>query len=145
MKMGIGRQAALGAAMAVALLAGPGVRADEGHGGHEKHGGAPAATKAEAQPAADTLTGEVLDLACYMGHEAKGGEHRACATKCLLKGVAPGLLTADGAVYLLVEDHKYEKVFKAISGLAAEQVQVTGKKVTRGGLQVVIVTSVKKI
>ena len=95
--------------------------------------------------AADTLTGEVLDLACYMGHEAKGGEHRACATKCLLKGVAPGLLTADGGVYLLVEDHKYEKVFQSIPRLAAEQVEVTGKKVMRGGLQAVIVTSVKKI
>ncbi len=147
MRKGIGSQAACGAVLAVALAAGPGVRAEGGHEHHHEHqGGAPAGAKSAAQPAAAvTLTGEVLDLSCYMGHGAKGAEHQSCANKCLLEGSAPGLLTDDGAVYLLVKDHNQEKAFESVPGLAAARVTVTGKKTVKGGLQALLVEKIRKI
>lgn len=138
MKSGIGRQAALGAALAVALTAGPGVWAEGGHEHHHEHPGA-------APAAAVTFTGEVLDLSCYMGHGAKGADHKSCANKCLLEGSAPGLLTDDGAVYLLVKDHSQEKAFEAVPGLAAARVTVTGKRMVKGGLQALLVEKIGKI
>ena len=65
-----------------------------------------AAKKEKAAPT--TLTGEVLDLYCYMGHpeSATGTEHAKCATACISKGLPIGFLTADGTIYLIIgKDH----------------------------------------
>ncbi len=114
------------------------------HNGHE-HG----ATKTKAvvkETVTTTMTGEVLDLACYLGHDAKGKEHKKCAGSCLLeKHVSAGLLTAEGAVYLLVQDHNNEEAFEPVSKMAAEQVKVTGKKIVKGGLQAILVEKVEKV
>jgi hypothetical protein len=92
-----------------------------------------------------TLTGEVLDLGCYLGHGASGKDHKACALGCIgKKGIAPGLLTADGKVYVLVPDHHSEKAFEPIKGWAAEQVKVTGQVINKGGLQGIVVASAVK-
>jgi len=52
--------------------------------------GTPAASVMAAEKTAGspgvTLTGEVLDLACYLAHGGKGPEHAACAAKCAEMG-----------------------------------------------------------
>lgn len=112
--------------------------AHEGHH-HDEAGSSAAAGEAV------TVTGEVLDLACYLGHGSAGKEHKKCARACLLeKHVSAGLLASDGTVYVLVQDHKYEKAFKAVADLAAEQVKVTGQKVMKGGLQAILVRKIEK-
>src|SRR5215467_2555200 len=58
-----------------------------------------------AAPATKTLQGEVLDMACYMDHGASGAKHAQCAADCIKGGSPMGLLTKDGQVYLLVENH----------------------------------------
>ncbi|MBI4375417.1 MAG: hypothetical protein HY549_03110 [Elusimicrobia bacterium] len=127
------------AVMSLAALAlAAGVWAHEGHK-HEE--------KAEAAAPSETVsvTGEVLDLSCYLGHGATGKEHKKCAKSCLLeKHVSAGLLTADGTVYLLVSDHKHEKAFAPVGQMAAEQVKVTGVKAVKGGLQAILVHKVEK-
>ena len=115
------------------------VKAHEGH----KH-----ETKAKAA-AVDVktvkLTGEVIDLSCYLDHEGKGKEHRKCAEACLLeKHVPAGLLGDDGSVVLLVADHKHEKEFAPIPGWAAERITVTGKRMNKGGLNAILVSSAEK-
>ncbi len=47
------------------------------------------------------FTGEVLDMACYIDHAARGEGHRACARSCIQGGTPIGLLTSKGKVYLL--------------------------------------------
>ena len=129
----------LGLAVAALVATGTALWADAGH----KHESA----KEEAvQEDVVTVTGEVLDLSCYLGHGAKGKEHQKCAKDCLIKKNVPaGLLTAEGSVYLLVEDHKYEKAFKPVKELAAKQAKITGRKVIKGGLQAILVEKVEKI
>ncbi|MDO1444946.1 hypothetical protein Q0590_01720 [Rhodocytophaga aerolata] len=95
------------------------------------------ASTASAQEAAakeTSLTGEVLDLSCYMKSGAKGPEHKSCATGCLKNGNPVGLLASDGKVYLVVEDHKNADPYKELITHPAEQVKLTGTLQTRNGM-----------
>lgn len=131
-------------ALAFAAFAGAGISAakdakeTKGHAHHAGHG--------EAAEKKVTLKGEVIDLSCYMAHEGKGAKHAKCAKSCLLdKGLPAGLLTDDGKVYFLVEDHAAGKAYKQVKELAAEKVEISGKQYARGGAIAVAVKSVKKL
>ncbi len=90
-----------------------------------------------------TVTGEVLDLSCYMTGGAKGAGHKQCAESCLAKGLPAGILSqADGQVYLLVEDHKKAEAYKTAIKHAAETVKITGKVISKNGVQSLVVESV---
>jgi hypothetical protein len=51
-----------------------------------------------------TLTGEIIDLSCYLQIGKHGEKHRACGQKCIKNGQPIGLLTSDGSVYMLMEE-----------------------------------------
>lgn len=90
-----------------------------------------------------TLKGEVLDMSCYMGHGAKGAGHKQCAQMCLDKGLPAGLLTSNGQVYLLVEDHDKADAYKSAIKHAAGQVTITGKVANKNGVQALVVEDTK--
>ena len=79
-----------------------------------------------------TVTGEVLDMACYLDHGASGEKHADCAKMCISSGLPVGLKTADGTVYLLIGQHKPANDMLADS--AAKTVTVKGKFVSRDGI-----------
>jgi hypothetical protein len=95
--------------------------------------------------AADTITGEVVDLACYLPHPAQshGTSHKKCAETCLKKGMPIGLVTDDKQVYVLLEDHENAKAYGLLKDKAAETVTVEGEKVNQGGTQGFVVEAVK--
>jgi hypothetical protein len=95
--------------------------------------------------AADTLTGEIVDMACYMAHPAtgRGASHRKCADVCLKKGMPMGLLTEDKQLYVLLEDHDNPKPYQQLREKAAETVTVEGEKKSEGGIQGLVVGEVK--
>ena len=95
--------------------------------------------------AADSVTGEVVDLSCYLAHPqtSLGAGHKKCAEVCLKKGLPAGLLTADKQLYLLIEDHDNAKPYAAVREKAAEKVTVEGEKVTQNGMQGIVVEAVK--
>ena len=95
--------------------------------------------------AADSVTGEVVDLTCYLAHpqSGQGAGHRKCADVCLKKGLPAGLLTADKQLYLLLEDHEHPKPYAQLKEKAAEQVTVEGTKTTSGGVNALVVEAVK--
>jgi len=104
------------------------------------------ATGASAADAAlETLTGEVVDLACYIPHPAtsRGTGHRKCADTCVKKGMPMGLLTDDKQVYLLLEDHDNPKPYAQLKDKAAETVTVEGTKAAQGGVQGFVVEALK--
>ncbi|MFN8543272.1 MAG: hypothetical protein U0807_03590 [Candidatus Binatia bacterium] len=98
-----------------------------------------------AGQAMDTLSGEVIDMACYLPHPetGRGPSHRKCADTCAKKGIPIGILTDDGQVYLLLEDHESPKAYAQLKDKAAEKVSVEGEKVTRGGVQGFVVETLK--
>ncbi len=91
-----------------------------------------------------TLSGEVVDMACYIGHGAKGEMHKACAAKCAAMGQPVGLLSSDGALYLLVADHVDSGAYEKARKLAGEQVEMKGEVAARDGVSALTVHDVKK-
>jgi hypothetical protein len=51
-----------------------------------------------------TVTGEIIDMSCYLQLGKHGEKHVACGKKCLTAGQPIGLLTADGHVFMLMEE-----------------------------------------
>lgn len=90
-----------------------------------------------------SVSGEVLDLSCFMASGAKGEGHKGCAEKCMNNGMPIGLLGDDGKVYLLVEDHKNANPYQSLKEHAAAQVSVTGKYFVRNGMPGIVIGKVQ--
>lgn len=90
-----------------------------------------------------TIKGEVLDLSCYMKSGAKGPDHKSCAAGCLKNGNPIGILSTDGKVYLVLEDHKNADPYKELKNHPAEQVSLTGTIQERNGLPGIILAKME--
>jgi len=90
-----------------------------------------AADNHHAMGASKTVTGEVVDLGCYMGHAAKGAGHKECAAKCVANGMPMGLLTTKGVLYVLTMNHDNADAYNKAKELAGGQAKVTGPISTR--------------
>jgi hypothetical protein len=90
-----------------------------------------------------SVTGEVVDLSCYLSQGSKGKRHKQCAELCAKKGLPIGVVTDSGDLYLLIEDHDSPDPYGQAKGLAGERVTVSGKKFAKGGMQSVLVAEVK--
>ena len=98
---------------------------------HDHH--AMAATA--AAPTDVTVTGEVLDMACYIDHGAHGEKHAGCAKTCIESGLPVGIKTTDGKVYLLIGEHKL--LNKELAEHAAKTITIKGKLVSRDGISMI--------
>jgi hypothetical protein len=87
-----------------------------------------------AETADVTLTGEVVDLHCYLTRGATGPEHAGCGNACLARGVTAGFLADDGRVFVLLGGRPFS-VKDQIAGLAGQKVTLTGTPVERGGVR----------
>src|SRR5215468_10730515 len=78
--------------------------------------------------AGESVTGEVVDLGCYLSSPdmGRGSSHKKCAESCIKRGLPMGLLTDDKRVYLLLEDHEKPKPYAQVKGKVAERVTVEG-------------------
>jgi hypothetical protein len=85
--------------------------------------------------AADQLSGEVLDMSCYLAKGAHGPAHAACAQACAEHGMPLGLLTDDQQVYLLYPKHGKDEAFDAVKKLAGQRATITGIKSERSGIK----------
>ncbi len=88
------------------------------------------------------VTGEVVDLACYVDHGATGEKHADCAKKCIENGLPVGLKSADGKTYLLIGDHM--PMNKDLAQYAAKTITVEGKVVSRDGVNLIENASIQK-
>ena len=99
----------------------------------------------DASGKTETISGELLDMSCYMMHEGKGKKHAKCAGACVTGGASLGLLTKDGKVYLVVGNHDDQKPYVEAKALAGADAKITGKVFTRGGLTAIVVTKAEKL
>ncbi len=84
-------------------------------------------------------------MACYTANGDHGAKHKSCAEMCIQGGSPMGILTSDGNVVLLVEDHSATKPYTQLKQDAGDQVKVTGKYFDRGGLPSLVVASVETV
>jgi hypothetical protein len=77
------------------------------------------------------VTGEVVDMMCYIDHDAKGEKHANCGEKCI-KGGGPVGIVSDGKAYLVVGAHK--PMNDELAPLAGKTVTLKGKMASNGGM-----------
>ncbi|HEY3217440.1 MAG TPA: hypothetical protein VGK93_13205 [Candidatus Eisenbacteria bacterium] len=92
-----------------------------------------------------TITGELIDTGCYLGHGAHGADHVGCATKCIAGGMPMGLLTKAGALYLLTLNHDNPDPYNQLKEMAGKTVSVTGEVMMRSGMKGIDVTEAKEV
>jgi hypothetical protein len=95
---------------------------------------------------AASVTGEVIDMACYFDHGLCGPDHAACARKCIASGLPVGLKTKDGTIYLLIGKQlppspqpapMHESVNAQLAPYAAKIVTISGTILTKRGVNVI--------
>jgi len=90
-----------------------------------------------------TVAGEVVDVACYLHHGAKGEGHKSCAVACANLGGTLGILTKDGKLYvsLLPDDHSAGPNAQLMDHIA-DRVEAKGYVRNKDGVRGIMVTSV---
>lgn len=109
------------------------------HEGHSESG-----TMEMKAPKAVTLTGEVLDLYCFMNHPAdgQGPDHAKCAAKCINKGLPIGFMS-DGVVYLII-GKEHNSAAEMVAQYAGMQSVLTGKLIEHDGVKAIEIESIAK-
>jgi hypothetical protein len=85
---------------------------------------------------------EVIDVACYIGKGEKGEKHQACAAKCISGGGELALLY-NGKLYIPVSSDYHSARDKFVTS-GGEMVNVSGKTVSKGGLNYMVLSDEKK-
>ena len=96
---------------------------------------------ADSSAETKTVTGEIVDLMCYLDHGAKGEKHKGCAEKCIKSGGPVGLVSGDD-VYLVIGDHK--PINDQLSSMAAQTVTLKGKVVEKHGMKMIENAEIQK-
>jgi hypothetical protein len=110
---------AVAATFMTALASAPLAMAQE----HE-HGSDAAASK--------EVTGEVVDMMCYVDHNAVGEKHgQSCGAKCIKSGGPVGIVS-EGKAYLVVGEHK--PINDPLAEYCGKNITVKGKLAERGGI-----------
>jgi hypothetical protein len=97
-----------------------------------------------SKPAATTrITGTVVDIACFVGHESTGAKHAKCAEACARSGNPLAIYDASAkSLYLPVSmDHKNPNT--KLLPFIEQNVTVTGKVMEKGGLKGIAIDSVE--
>jgi hypothetical protein len=99
---------------------------EEHHEGEEHHHDAGQEVK---------VTGEILDMACYLDHGAQGDKHASCAKTCIESGLPVGIKTREGKTYLVIGVHK--PINNVLAAYAAKTITIKGKLVERDGFSMI--------
>ena len=89
---------------------------------------------ADADSGSKTVTGEVVDLMCYLDHNATGDKHAACGSKCVKNGGPVGIVS-DGKAYLVVGEHK--PINDQLADFCGKTITVKGKMAERSGMAMI--------
>ncbi len=84
--------------------------------------------------ASKEVTGEVVDMMCYVDHGAMGDGHAKCAGKCI-RGNGPVGIVSDGKAYLVVGQHK--PMNETLAEYAGKTITIKGKMAERGGIAMI--------
>jgi len=90
------------------------------------------------------VTGEVLDMTCYIALNLSGPDHAECARVCIRSGEPAGIKTKDGKVYLLTGEPG-QSINAKLAEYAAQVVTIKGKQTVRDGFAQLQVEEIRKL
>ena len=117
----------LGSALAVALFAVPLSAQEMQHAQGDKM----------------TLTGQVIDVNCFVTHGAQGASHKACATACANKGVGLAILSSDGTIYMPVSTKPGDPQNPRLVPFLEGKVKITGTHRMQNGLHTIEIDTIE--
>jgi hypothetical protein len=89
-----------------------------------------------------TVSGEIIDLSCYLQLGKHGEKHVSCGKKCLTNGQPVGVLTRTGTIYMLMEeehdprrDGQTSAFRKAATDHLGHIMDVTGTEASHNGMR----------
>lgn len=133
----------VGGIVATTLLVSPAAiwaHEEHEHSGTSMEQQAPAAQAPQEQ----ALTGEVVDVFCYLSHpkDGIGKGHAECAKKCIKSGLPVAIKVGDQLYLATMADHNPAN--QQLADLAAERVTVRGKVMELDGQHLIAISSVEK-
>ena len=90
------------------------------------------------------VTGEVLDMTCYIANNLSGPEHAKCARVCIRNGEPAGIKAQDGKVYLLTGEPG-QSINAKLAEYAAQVVTIKGRQTVRDGFAQLQVEEIRKL
>ena len=110
------------------------------HEGHEEEEAA-----AENTGAMQTLTGEVVDVVCYLSHPAQGlgAGHADCAKKCIKSGLPVAIKVGNELYLAAMGDHTAANA--QLADWAGKQVKVQGQVLERDGQHLITISKVEPV
>jgi len=90
------------------------------------------------------VTGEVLDMTCYIANNSSGPAHAECARVCIRNGSPAGIKTQDGKVYLLTGEPG-QSINAELADYAAKIVTIKGRQTVRDGFAQLQVEEIQKL
>jgi type 1 fimbria pilin len=102
------------------------------------------ATVAPSFAADVSLTGELVDQACYLKDKSanRGVGHQDCATNCAMKGQTVALVTDDGQVYAVAGDMTKDNNM-ILAPHMSHRVVITGVVSEDGGKKTITAATLK--
>ena len=97
-----------------------------------------------AGPQEILVTGEVLDMTCYIANNLSGPDHAECAKVCIRSGEPAGIKAQDGKVYLLTGEPGHS-INAEVAEYAAKTVTIKGKQTVRDGFAQLQVEEIRKL
>ncbi len=100
----------------------------------------------EAGPQTMTITGQVVDLACYMRDPLHGvaAGHASCAMACANAGLPRGIMDSKtNQVYLSLGKNMMGPTGMDVKDYMNKKVEVTGRVFKRNGIQAIEVATIK--
>ncbi|HTY57839.1 MAG TPA: hypothetical protein VMF59_03440 [Bacteroidota bacterium] len=98
------------------------------------------------KPKQVTLTGEIIDVQCYVKSGQHGKEHLDCATTCIKGGSPVGLLEdSTGTVYVIIPQKGSRSANVALQPYIAEHVAVNGELRERGKTVLLFYSSIERL
>src|SRR5438128_2777763 len=92
--------------------------------------------------ASKEVTGEVVDMMCYVDHNAVGEKHgQSCGAKCIRSGGPVGIVS-EGKAYLVVGEHK--PINDQLAAYFGNTITVKGTMADRGGMALITNAEVVK-
>ena len=112
-------------------------------GKHEASDQSPKTTGANAKDKKTAkLTGEVVDLTCYLSHNGQGTKHATCALDCIKKG-NPVAILSNGVLYAIISsDH--ESPNTKVAPFAGKQVIASGEQSEKNGLHYIDLDTIEE-
>ena len=94
-------------------------------------------------PQEEVLTGEVVDVFCYLSHaeDGLGAGHAECAQKCIKKGL-PVAIKVGNQLYL-ASMAGHEPANEVLAGHAGQEVTVHGEIMERDGQQFIAISHIE--